>query len=261
MIIEDFSYMWCGREIKPLQKSDANLLQSISLHNQNNGKAILLLHGFSSSPAVYREFFPALKDYDAIYCPILPGHADCIEAFSNATAEQWLNCSYNAYLSLATNYKTIDVLGLSLGGLLALSVSHKFPVNHLYLLAPALKLRGSIRAFLFAAYLLRFMGLSNIKNRGGNLRFDKFQEITYKKIPINSLIQVLSLIKKFYFSPPICPTDLFLGRFDEVVDSNAVADLFSNSSFTKVHWLDNSAHVLPLDADYAKIVTLLQTNI
>lgn len=261
MILDDFRYMWRGKEIKALHKSDADLLQSVNLHNKPYGKAILLLHGFTSSPAVYREILPLLKDYDAIYCPVLPGHAASVNDFSKATAEQWLNCSYNAYLSLATNYKTIDVMGLSLGGLLALGVSHKFPVNHLYLLAPALKLQGFLRTWLAAAYLLRFIGLKNIKNRGGNLHSDKFQEITYRQIPMNAIIELLTLIKKFYFKSPTCPTDLFLGRFDEVVDSNAVADLFADSKNTKIHWLENSAHVLPLDGDYSKIASLLQTNI
>ncbi len=261
MIIEDFKYMWCGKEIKSLQSADVDLLKCVNLYNKPHGKAILLLHGFTSSPAVYREIIPALKDYDAIYCPVLPGHAKSIDEFSKATAEQWLDCSYNAYLSLAANYKKIDVLGLSLGGLLALNVSHKFPVNHLYLLAPALKLNGWITSWLCAAFFCKFIGLKKIKNYGGNLHSDKFQEITYRQLPLDTIIQLLTLIRSYNFKTPTCPTDLFLGRFDEVVDSKAVADLFVNSSKTNVHWLENSAHVLSLDGDYSNIISVLQANI
>lgn len=261
MIVEDFRYMWCGQEVRVLQNSEVDLLQQVKLHKNSRGKAILLLHGFTSSPAVYRQIIPSLKDYDAIYCPILPGHANSIDAFSKSTSEQWLDCSYSAYLSLASNYEKIDVLGLSLGGLLALNVSNKFPVNHLYLLAPAIKLNGWLTGWLWAAFFLKFLGLSKIQNRGGNLRSDKFQEITYRQLPINSIIQLLSLIKNYYFKEPTCPTDLFLGRFDEVVDSYAVANLFANTSSTKIHWLENSAHVLPIDADYQYIVSVLHSNI
>ncbi len=261
MILEDFKYMWRGQEVKSLSRSDASLLKSINLQNKQNGKAILLLHGFTSSPAVYREIIPYLDAYDAIYCPILPGHANSIDEFSKATAEQWLDYSYNAYLSLASNYNKIDVLGLSLGGLLALKISEKFTVNHLYLLAPALILHGWPKIWLYAAFFLKFMGLKKIKNRGGNLHSDKFQEITYKQLPINSIIQLLSFIENYSFKQPNCPTDLFLGKFDEVVDSNAVANLFVSSATNKIHWLENSAHVLPIDGDYQLITTIIKENI
>ena len=261
MLLDDFKYMWCGKSVKSLGKEDAQLLNCVNLSNKPNGIAMLLLHGFTSSPAVYREIMPAFSEYDAVYCPVLPGHAESIAAFSKATAEQWLECSYNAYLSLSKNYDKIDVLGLSLGGVLALSVSHKFKVNHLYLLAPALRLHGCMSLWLRLAIFLRFMGLRKIGNRGGNLHSNKFQEITYSQLPLNAIIELLTLIKNYPFKQPNCPTDLFLGRFDEVVDSNAVETLFKNANNIKIHWLENSAHVLPLDNDLAKISDIIRINI
>lgn len=261
MILEDFKYMWCGKDIKSLHESDANLLKSVGIFNKQHGKALLLLHGFTSSPAVYREIIPYLNFYDAIYCPVLPGHGKSVDIFSKATAEQWLNFSYDAYLNLAANYKSIDVMGLSLGGILALNLCHKFPVNHLYLLAPALKLRWVLNALLFSAFFLRFMGFKKIRNRGGNLLSHKFQEIVYKELPLSSIIEILSLIKNNSFKLPDCPTDIFLGRFDKVVDSSGVADLFVNAVFVNIHWLENSAHVLPLDGDADKIIQIVRGNI
>lgn len=161
MIIDDFKYMLCGREVKPLNNSDVNLLKCVNIHNNPHGRAILLLHGFTSSPAVFREIIPALNNYDAIYCPILPGHAKSIESFAKATSEQWLDCSYNAYLSLAANYAKIDVLGLSLGGILALNISQQFAINHLYLLAPALKLHTNAQLLLALAFFMKFSDVAH----------------------------------------------------------------------------------------------------
>ena len=50
------------------------------------------------------------------------------------------------------------------------------------------------------------------------------------------------------------PTDLFLGSFDEVVDSEQVAKRFFNAPQCNIHWLQNSAHVLPLDNDVNAII-------
>ena len=59
---------------------------------------------------------------------------------------------------------------------------------------------------------------------------------------------------------PNCPTDLFLGSQDKVVNSVKVAEIFKNIVNCKTTWLENSSHVLPLDNDVKKIITTIQEN-
>ncbi|MDP3704418.1 MAG: alpha/beta fold hydrolase [Legionellaceae bacterium] len=260
MNINDFHYMWRGRSVRPLTIQDAYLLSPIDVRRQDSGRALLLLHGFSSSPAIYRELLPSFTIYDAVLCPVLLGHADCIESFATSSAADWLDAARQAYETLAHRYDTIDVMGLSLGGVLACKLAEHFSINHLYLLAPALRLHGFPTLLLWCARMLRCLGVKRITNHAGNFHTDLHQELTYRQLPIPAIIEILTFIKKATFVAPRCPTDLFLGRYDEVVDSSAVVKLFADSSNTTIHWLNNSAHILPLDGDIETIANCVREH-
>jgi carboxylesterase len=263
MNIEDFRYMRRGKHLSALTQQDMALMKPINQRNQRFDRALLVLHGFSSSPAVYRLLIPELKHYDAIVCPTLSGHAQSIDAFSQSSASQWVSSASKACDALIKEYKTVDVLGLSLGGLLACELSHHFPINHLYLLAPALKLYIHIPAMILLAQVLSALGFRYLRNAAGNLFTNEQAEIAYRKLPISTILEILQLVRDHKWVAPTCPTDLFLGRFDEVVASNEVEQLFASLPNATVHWLEHSAHVLPLDSDLKEIVdciNLVGTN-
>ena len=249
MNIQDFCFTWRGQQQGHLLKKDAHFLKPIDIRGQGREHALLLLHGFSSTPAVFRAMLPELTGYDAVVCPVLPGHADSILSFSKATACEWMSAAELACEALLKEYTFVDVLGLSLGGLLACHLSHRFALNRLYLLAPAIDLRLNLDLSLVAARILTRLGFRRLRNRAGNLHTDHYRELTYRQLPIASIIEILTLVQNFQFMPPDCPTDVFLGCFDEVVDSTKVACRFENIPSAKIHWLENSAHILPLDGD------------
>jgi carboxylesterase len=252
--------MWRGRSVEPLRAEQAGLLSPINQRKPGNHRALLLLHGFSSSPAVFRFMLPELTMYDAVVCPVLPGHADSIDAFSRSKATDWLSTAEAACQDLLRDYQQVDVLGLSLGGLLACHVARKCRLNRLYLLAPALDLKTNVSLSLLSARLLRCFGIGSLNNRGGNLHAGNEPELAYRRLPLSSIIEILNLVKSRQFDLPDCPVDLFLGRYDQVVDSSAVARRFSNLPNATTHWLENSAHVLPLDGDREIIMDCIKSH-
>lgn len=254
MKINDFRYMRQGQQLSDLHPSEALLLNSLNQRTNKKERALLILHGFSSSPAVYRFLIPQIEQYDAIVCPVLPGHAMSIHSFAQIKAVDWLHAAHEVCASLIKEYDKVDVLGLSLGGLLSCELSKQFPINHLYLLAPALKLHMNISAALNTARLFKYLGFVHLRNAAGNILNQEHAEITYRKLPISTIIEVLQLVQNYQWQPPTCPTDLFLGKKDLVVDSAAVERLFYPLSNTEIHWLHNSAHVLPLDNDLGEII-------
>lgn len=261
MNINDFRYMRQGQQLRDLKLKEEALLTPL---NQCNGKkehALLILHGFSSSPAVYRYLIPQIKHYDAIVCPTLPGHAESVDCFSQVKAKQWLNSAQEHYAHLIKEYKKVDVLGLSLGGLLAYELSKTGTINHLYLLAPAIKLHMNVGLMLKTARLFSSLGFVHLRNAAGNILHPEHGEITYRKLPLNTIIEMLQLVENCQWQAPSCPTDLFLGSQDMVVNSPAVEKLFLPLANTKIHWLNHSAHVLPLDNDLNEIVQCINTKI
>lgn len=250
----DFRFMRRGKHLSGLNKEELDLLKPINQRGTGKERALLVLHGFSSSPAVYRFIIPKLKNYDAIVCPVLPGHAESIDAFAHCTSAEWVLSANNSCEALVKEYQKVDVLGLSLGGLLACDLSQRFPLNHLFLLAPALKLQIKINIMLKLAQTLRCLGFRYLRNAAGNLKTDDQAEIAYRKLPISAIIEMLTLAQQYQWVAPTCPTDLFLGSYDAVVSSQEVEQLFAPLPNVSIHWLKNSAHVLPLDSDLQEII-------
>ncbi len=255
----DFCYMWRGKVQGWLQKEDIYRIKPFHMTRTGNDKALLMLHGFSSTPAQFRLFIPALTEYDALVGPALPGHATNLADFATVNADDWLSAVELNCHELMQQYRSVDIIGLSLGGLLACHLASKFPVHRLYLLAPALKLAANLRRILpFAPWLSR-LGLHQIRNRSGSLRTSSHNELGFSKLPLHSIIEVHSLIEKFSFTPPSCPIDVFLGRYDTIIDGKAIAAQFAPLPDTRVHWLNNSSHLLTLDNDVDEIITCLNT--
>lgn len=255
----DLRYMHNGKPCAPLTHRDKLVLAPIDIRGEDRKKALLLLHGFGSSPAVYREILPMLIPlYDAVLCPLLPGHGESVAAFSIAKASDWLRVAEQHCEALVKDYEHVDVLGLSLGGLLACALSQRFRLHHLYLLAPALVLNLHMPPALLGAKLLHRLGFRYLRNRAGNICNEKHHELAYRQLPLSTVIEILTFVNCFPFEAPRCQTDLFLGRFDRVVNSNAIAERFASLPNVRTHWLEHSAHVLPLDNDRESITECIK---
>jgi carboxylesterase len=250
----DFRYMLCGKQEADLKKEDFSFLKPINQQGEKKQRALLLLHGFTSSPAVYRYLLPQLKNYDALICPALPGHADSIEAFAQIKAKDWLHATSDIAQQLINTYQKVDILGLSLGALLACQLSAQFQFNHMFLLAPALKLRLNIKYYLKLLVFLKTLGFCELRGRAGNILSTKHAELSYRRLPLSTLIELFTLIDTYQWIIPNCPIDLFLGTHDQVVASEEIEQMFLSLPNTKIHWLTQSAHVLPLDNDMDQIV-------
>ena len=258
MLIDDFYHMRQGVQLSCLTESEKDLLQSQSIEGKGRKKALLMLHGFSSSPAVYREMLPKITShYDAVFCPLLPGHGESIEAFSKVKAQEWLEFAEQKCSDLMERYEKVDVLGLSLGGLLSCCLGQKFKLNHLYLLAPALDIRFPLKRTLNLAKTCSSLGFCQVRNAAGNLINPEQTEITYRRLPLSIVQEILIFIKEFNWELPSCPVDLFLGCHDQVVHSHHVSQFFSNHPQAKIHWLKDSAHILPLDLDSEQIIEVI----
>jgi carboxylesterase len=251
---DDFRYMRRGKQLSGLTAEELSLLNPVNQRGKGTTRALLILHGFSSSPAVYRHLIPKIKNYDAIICPALPGHAQSIDVFSHVKSAEWFLAAQTLCEQLLKEYPKVDVLGLSLGGLLACKLSEQLPINHLFLLAPALKLHLKTNSMIQLARACKLIGFSHLRNAAGNLLNNDDAEIAYRKLPISTIIEVLELIQNYRWVPPSCPVDLFLGAHDLVVASAEIEQLFAPLAHATIHWLKNSAHVLPLDNDADEII-------
>lgn len=107
-------------------------------------EAFLLCHGFTGTPGELSKVGEALASRGiASYAPRYPGHGTDRADFYATGAEDWLRCAIDGYLELRCEYETVNIVGHSMGGLIASLVASSFNADRLILLAPAFKVRNS----------------------------------------------------------------------------------------------------------------------
>ena len=94
---------------------------------QESEKAILLLHGFPSTPSMYS--YSAQRFYEAgwdVHVPLIPTFGSDPREFAKTNFTQWFEYVRTYYETMQKNYPTVHVLGTSMGGLLALKLGEKY---------------------------------------------------------------------------------------------------------------------------------------
>ena len=183
---------------KQLYQEEKALLKEPFYFPGNNGKAVLLLHGWTSVPYELRRLGKYLNENGyTILAPLLRGHGTKPEDLENITWEDWLCDATRAHEELAKNHKEIYVAGTSMGANLTLMLAkNKSDVSGIILMATPYKVKlEKISAFfaniikLFKKYNKKFypptFGSSSIITR----------LISYQIYPIKSVLELYELIK------------------------------------------------------------------
>ncbi len=98
-------------------------------------KALICLHGLLSSNKDFKLIKDRLKNlYDEIICYDLPGHGLNSIKFNSKNIKKYL---VNIYDSISNKYSDIDLIGYSMGGVMACYLQSVRKINHLILLAPS----------------------------------------------------------------------------------------------------------------------------
>lgn len=206
-----------------------------------NSKAILIIHGFAGGPYDEEPIsnYLELKGYD-VYNFTLPGHEKML--FNKITRNDWINsCKEHLEMLIGNGYKEIDVLGHSMGGVLAcLLAAHYKEINKLVLAAPAFK------------YLTfeeeNFKFLTALKNSPKLFEDYKKEEVISRllQFPVSVLKEFTSLIDECYETPKNIniPTLIIQGKSDIVVPVKSSEYVYNNlkSKNKKLVLFDDVTH-------------------
>jgi carboxylesterase len=90
----------------------------------HNGRAVLLVHGGGDTPQTLRYLADVLhaRGY-AVRAPLLPGHGRALREFTNVTADAWLDAVRTEYRAMRARHGWVGVIGLSMGGALAVQLA------------------------------------------------------------------------------------------------------------------------------------------
>lgn len=225
--------------------------------------AALLLHGFTGSPWELRPLGEALAARGVhVACPRLPGHGTTPEAMLFGGLAEWLAAA-TASLEALRGAKRVVVIGLSMGGLLAMCLAARLPtrVQGLVLMAPALKLRSPQ-----ARALRRLRWLPGLDVRETWLRKTttdiELDEVRAEapilpRYPLSRVLDLLELAELARHAERRigCPSLVIGAAQDRVVDTAEVLALQERLPFSRRLLLQRGRHIIPRDTDRALALT------
>ena len=223
----------------------------------NFRKAILLIHGFAGGIYDYGDLandLESFRNFD-VYTFTLPGHDK--SKINKVTKDDWIQSAEKQIEKIINNgYKTIYVIGHSMGGIIASHLASKYPeIKKLVLAAPAFKY------FSFKDDKLDIIqSIKIVPNLFKNYDTDiVLSRVT--KVPFNTVKEFISLadshlndIKKIDI-----PTLILHGVNDEIVpiDSvNYVYDNIKSKSVTLIE-LENLNHGLFINDRYEEVKKII----
>jgi len=111
--------------------------EAFTLHGGN--QAALLIHGFPGTPAEMRPIADVLHQEGwSIHAPLLPGFGTQIETLAERKQGEWAQAIRTTLNDMQQTYDTVILVGLSMGGALAIEAAAKSDtiLDGLVLLAP-----------------------------------------------------------------------------------------------------------------------------
>ncbi|WP_448376646.1 alpha/beta hydrolase [Fervidobacterium sp.] len=113
--------------------------KSLPIYLQGGEKGVLVIHGYTGSPHDFEFMAHELhKAGFTVSVPRLPGHGTCGEDFLTTTRHDWLRRVYDAYYDLTAICKEVYIVGLSMGGVIALILAAHLKPKKLVTLAAAI---------------------------------------------------------------------------------------------------------------------------
>ncbi len=213
---------------------------------------VLVIHGFTGSPKSMRPWAEHLAaEGFTVELPRLPGHGTRWQDMAVTRWEDWYAEVDRTFTSLQERCDRVFVMGLSMGGSLALRLAENRAdeVAGVVLVNPAVHSERKDRHLLpVVRHVVKaFPGIVNDIKKPGQ------DEGGYDKLPLNaaySLQQAWVTIRDD-IARISCPVLLLHSREDHVVEpSNAawILDHLRSDDVTEV-WLEDSYHVATLDND------------
>src|SRR3569833_1525122 len=95
---------------------------------RENAPAVLLLHGAGDTPQTLRYLGVYLYARGFhVQCPLLPGHGRAVREFARLRADDLTHAALSSYADLRAQCDWVGIIGLSMGGALAVQVAGEYP--------------------------------------------------------------------------------------------------------------------------------------
>jgi len=227
-------------------------------HGENSKIGIILVHGFTGSPASMRPWgeFLNSKGY-TVRVPLLPGHGTKVEDLNRVKWQEWPAKVIFEIEQASQTCDRIILIGLSMGGGTILNVAASLAnekINHknivaMILVNPMIHVRG-VPAEL-AYFLSRFQRLR--KSVGDDIKRPGVTEWGYDALPTRGVHQLLKMLRITRRNLPTIkiPIQLFHSVSDHTLPVSNTEIVFKEIGSLEKNRIElmNSYHVATMDYD------------
>ena len=216
----------------------------------NASTGILLVHGFTGSPASMRPWAHFMNELGyTVRVPRLPGHGRNWEDLNAVSWEEWPARVVQDLQALRTTCSKVFVFGLSMGGGTTLNVAENNLVDGIVLVNPMIHIPGIQIKFAPVLAILK-KGMPSV---GNDIKKPDVTEWGYDVLPTRGVLQLNKLLKstKANLAKVTAPTLLFHSVEDHVLpisNSDIIMSGISSSNKQRIE-MTNSYHVATLDYD------------
>lgn len=219
----------------------------------------LVIHGFTGSPAEMHPIAKHLHDRGhTVHAPLLAGHGTCPEDMEKTGWRDWVASAEAGYRLLEDMTQTVYVMGLSMGGLLALHLAATRPVQGVVSMCAPIFIKN--RAVLLTPLLQHFSRFTAKSAPSERFRDDLW---SYDRTPTACVPHLLALIRlaRRELRSINAPTLVVQGEQDNTVDPRSGGFILSHlgSEDKRLVMLRNSGHVVTLDRDLPDLLSAIDT--
>jgi carboxylesterase len=219
--------------------------------------AVLLLHGFTSCTDAVDGLLPHLeKEHIPFERPILRGHMTRYQDLKGVTARDWYVDAEQALLKLWTEGHRVVVVGLSMGGLVALELAMRHPemIAGVVTVAAALKFKDPLsRLTPLLSLVARYWPMPETFNDPARAKHCG----NYSKFPTDAFA---SLYRYGHWIaerlPEVhVPIRILQSKKDQVVDPAAANIIYEkvSSPIRQILWFEQSGHEMMQDLEAERV--------
>jgi carboxylesterase len=225
---------------------------------QGSATGVLLCHGFTGSPQSLRPWAEFLANAGlSVSLPRLPGHGTTWQEMARTRWEDWFAEVDRAFEELRSWSEEIFVMGLSMGGCLALRLAELrgAEISGLVLVNPSVT--ADTKLFALAPVLKLF--IPSLKGIASDIKKEQAAELGYNRVPVKAAATLPGLwrVTQDHMGDLTQPVLAYHSSADHVVGPASLEVLRAALPQTQleVRELTDSYHVATLDNDAETIFT------
>ncbi|HEY1952995.1 MAG TPA: alpha/beta fold hydrolase [Gemmatimonadaceae bacterium] len=227
--------------------------ETIDLQEEGS-PGVLLLHGFGDTPQTLSLLAARLhKSGYSVLAPLLPGHGRSLREFSRSSASGWIDAAGRSLASMQRRSGRVSIVGLSMGGALAVILAAENDIPAVALIAPYLGMPLPIRVAA-ATHLFwgRAVGEINARNpRSIHDHIEREKNLAYGAVTGRALSELWKVVRRARRALPTvtAPTLIIQSREDPRVSTSVAESALQRlgSVEKRLVLTEGAGHIITVD--------------